>query len=115
MRNTCSGLIYRPSPKHCEPITAARPGTKCPAWTRDVAQELLDGSVSDGDKRFNTREGLAFVAQSTGDGTWHGYPEAWDQVPERIRRAWLDEGRVRSRDLRRWARLRDVRMAWNEA
>lgn len=30
----------------------------------------------------------------------HGYPVGWIRVPERLRRKWMDEGRVRRRDIR---------------
>jgi len=63
---------YHPSPKHCEHLTAQKPGTKCPRWSAIRAQELLDQSEAMGDKRVATRHGIAFVAQPTGDGTWHG-------------------------------------------
>src|SRR3954463_7986323 len=74
---------YRPSGKHCEPITAEKPGTKCPSWSIGIAQDLLENSIQVGDKRFATHGGLAFVAQITEGQTdvWHGYPEAWDKVP----------------------------------
>ena len=109
-----SGLVYRASPKHCEPITAEKPGTKCPRWSAARAQELLDQSEAMGHKRVVTRHGLAFVAQLTGDGTWHGYPEAWDQIDGEIRKRWLEEGRLRRRDLRQWASREDIRNAWKE-
>jgi hypothetical protein len=107
-------LLYRPSPKHCEPITAQKPGTKCPHWSAARAQELLDNSVPMGDKRVATSQGLAFVAQPTGDGTWHGYPESWDKIDAKIRARWKAEGLITGRDLRQWFRREDVGTAWKE-
>ena len=107
-------MIYRASPKHCEPITAERPGTKCPAWSVAEAQALLDEAVPMGQARVATRNGLAFVARPTSDGTWHGYPEAWDKVEPAIRQRWLADGRVTRRDLRRWADRPSLRLAWKE-
>jgi hypothetical protein len=107
-------LTYRPSEKHCEPITAQKPGTKCPRWSATRAQELLDQSEPMGEKRVATLHGIAFVAQYGNDGTWHGYPEAWDKIDGAIRARWLAEGRIQRRDLRRWAGRDDVRDAWKE-
>ena len=107
-------LTYRPSEKHCEPLTARKPGTKCPRWSAARAQELLDESEQMGEKRVATRNGLAFVAQSGNDGTWHGYPESWDKIDGVIRNRWLAEGRIRRRDLRQWASRDNVRGAWKE-
>lgn len=108
--------VYAASPKHCEPITAERPGTKCPGWSASAAQELLDESVRMGDKRVATRNGLAFVAALTNSeqDIWHGYPEAWDAIGPAIKRAWLQEGRITPRDLRRWSTRKKVAGAWRE-
>src|SRR5437870_13893451 len=100
-----SGPRYEASNKHCEPITAQRPGTKCPIWSAPIAQALLDRSEPMGPKRVATEHGVAFVAQRTypdDRNVWHGYPEAWDKIPIDIKERWKAEGLVRSRDLRRW-------------
>jgi hypothetical protein len=107
-------LIYRTSGKHCAPMTAQKPGTKCPRWSEARAQELLNASeIMDG-KRVASRHGLAFVAQYSNDGTWHGYPEAWDKVDPAIRARWLAENRIKRRDLRQWSTREDIRSAWKE-
>jgi hypothetical protein len=108
--------VYTASPKHCEPITAQRPGTKCPAWSGAVAQELLNESIPMGGKRVATRNGIAFVAAVTDrmQDVWHGYPEAWDAIEPVIKRRWLDEGRITRRDLRRWATGKKVAEAWRD-
>ena len=105
-------LNYRKSPKHCEPLTAEKPGTKCPGWSEARAQALLDGSLPMGDKRVNTHHGLAFIAANSNDGTWHGYPEAWDKIDPAITAQWLKERRVRRRDLRQWQTREHIRNAW---
>jgi hypothetical protein len=108
-------LVYKPSEKHCEPLTAQRPGTKCPRWSAAVAQELLDISIPMGGKqRVATRNGLAFIAQPTNDGTWHGYPESWDKVDTTIQQRWLAENLIKKRDLRQWASRDSIRNAWKE-
>jgi hypothetical protein len=56
---------YEASSKHCEPITAQKPGSKCPAWSAPMAQALLNGSEEMGQKRVATAQGIAFVAQRT--------------------------------------------------
>ncbi len=105
---------YVPSPKHCEPITAAKPGTKCPRWSAMRAQELLDCSEEMGEKRVATRNGLAFVAQRTNGGDWHGYPEAWDKIDQDIRTRWLDAGLIRKKHLRQWKTRMEIERAWQE-
>ncbi len=107
-------LVYRKSNKHCEPVTAQKPGTKCPLWSEARAQDLLNESVEMGAKRVATRNGLAFVAQDTNDGSWHGYPESWDKIDAAIQTRWLDEGRIKRRHLRQWFSREDIRNAWRE-
>lgn len=51
-------------------------------------------------RRFATGRGIAFEAKPTGDGTWHGYPIAWETVPASIVHTWQDAGKVSRRDLR---------------
>jgi hypothetical protein len=106
---------YEASSKHREPITAQKPGTKCPTWSAPMAQALLDHSEEMGQKRVATAQGIAFVAQRTHPGdrnVWHGYPEAWDKISVQIKSRWLSEGRITRRDLRRWKTREAVRLAW---
>jgi hypothetical protein len=105
-------LRYQPSPKHCEPITAAKHGTKCPNWSAADAQRLLDTSVAMGQKRVATARGLAFVAQCDPNGVWHGYPEGWDAIDRTIKDQWKRNGLVTGRQLKDWATTEDVRHAW---
>jgi hypothetical protein len=109
-----SGLVYKPSAKHCEPLTAQKPGTKCPRWSVKIAQRLLDLSEPMGDKRVATCEGVAFVAQMTDESKWHGYPEAWDKIDVNIVARWKKQGLVKKKDLNRWATEDDLRTMWKE-
>jgi len=107
-------MRYLPSPKHCEPITAGKPGTRCPRWSAARAQQLLDASEKMGEKRVATRHAVAFIAQRTGAAVWHGYPEAWDKIDAEIVARWLREGVIRRKDLRQWRTREDIRRAWQE-
>lgn len=109
-------LIYEPSPKHCEPITAERPGSKCPDWSVGDASAMLKESYRIGKKRFATRSGVAFVAQLTRSTetmeVWHGYPEAWDRIPPSLKDRWRRDGLVTRRDLRRLRSRADIVQAF---
>lgn len=111
-----SGLLYEASNKHCEPITAEKPGTKCPKWAAPVAQRLLDLSVTMGEKRVATCRGIAFIAQKTHPegNVWHGYPESWDKIDGAIKALWLEKKYVTRSDFRRWAKRSQVEKAWKE-
>lgn len=94
---------YEASSKHCPPYTAR--GTRCPRFSEAAAQELLDKSVLEGKKRYSTLNGLAFVGQRThpdDKDVWHGYPEPWDRVPSSIKAAWLKNGLITKRDMKKW-------------
>jgi hypothetical protein len=107
-------MRYEPSPKHCEPITAAKPGTKCPRWSAARAQQMLNDSEAMGEKRVVTWNGLAFVAQRTQGGDWHGYPEAWDKIDLDIRMKWLNAGLIRRKHLKQWKTRVEIQRAWQE-
>lgn len=125
-------LLYRGSTKHKQ-RPARRKGTICPEWThepdglrlgtsglahpweRTVAAVLLQGSRADprgGRKRFATRQGMAFVANDTADGTWHGYPVPWNDVPTELKDTWRKEGLVSRRDLKRYSEFPRDDFAW---
>ncbi len=111
--------IYRGSPKHKKRPGQGRKGTLCPEWTHvglgnaptahqwdgSAAQEMFNESELDptgSGKRYATMKGVAFAAQDTADGTWHGYPEPWQKVPADLKDKWLDNGKVTRADLRRY-------------
>lgn len=83
-------MEYEPNPKHKEPWQHGKRGSLCP--TGVDSQALLDASVADTSKpgkRYATDGCRAYCAQAHRTDTWHGYPEQWRQVPERIWRGWL--------------------------
>lgn len=96
------GLLYEPNPKHKLPWQAGRKGALRPAWSHQIAQDLLSSSVlsDNGKKRYSTREGVAFSAQMHSSGVWHGYPVAWVEVPQVIWRKWAAEGLVKKQQIR---------------
>ncbi|CAN5918057.1 hypothetical protein BH11PSE3_BH11PSE3_09850 [soil metagenome] len=114
---------YRGSPKHKNRPAQGRKGTVCPEWTHEtassgyrndpfghdwektLAHDMFEESEPDpdgSDKRYATMNGIAFVAQPTEDGTWHGYPEPWTRVPADLKAKWQDDGRVTTRLLKRY-------------
>ena len=72
---------------------------------------MLAESVLEDGRRYATRKGIAFVAVFSGDGTWHGYPVPWQDVPRNVRDAFVGEGRVTRRQMRRTADRADIRWA----
>ena len=134
---TCQDGLMRPSSpqyrgtiKHKRWRPGGGYGTLCPSWTHDApaqgfagdpfdhpwqetrAHAMLKESVlaKDG-RRYATREGIAFAAVASGDGTWHGYPVPWQDVPRNVRDAFVREGRVTRRETRKVVDRRDVRWA----
>ncbi len=116
-------LVYRGSIKHKDRPGRGRKGTLCPDWTHragregfsgdpfahnweaTAAQSMLNESEIDPrepGKRWATRSGIPFVAQSSNDGTWHGYPEAWQKAPSELVEKWLSEGKVTRQQLKRY-------------
>jgi hypothetical protein len=52
--------------------------------------------------RYATMRGIAFEAKDTADGTWHGYPVPWEQVPAAIKDDWIDQELVSSGQVDRY-------------
>lgn len=124
-------MRYKGSLKHKDWRPGGGFGTLCPPWTHEArergfggdpeehcwpvttAQRLLDDSVEGGDgRRYTTGRGIAFVALATNDGTWHGFPLPWEDVPSDVRTQFIESERVLKRDIgrqsidgrdRRWA------------
>lgn len=116
--------VYRGSEKHKNRPVGGQKGTLCPEWSHRTAsgkrlgndmarhdwlstpaQEMLNRSEPDPEgsgKRFATERGIAFAAQDSNDGSWHGYPEPWQNVPAALKERWLAAGVVKKRDLRRY-------------
>ena len=108
--------IYKPSPRHCEPITAESPGVKCPKWSVDIAQELLDAAEPVGNTLQATRDGVGFVARferlTEAGEIWHGYPESRDRMDGRLKEKWIASRLVSRRDLRTYRTRRQIRDAF---
>lgn len=113
---------YRGSLKHKNRPARGRKGTICPEWTHTSpdgalatdpfqfewkgtpAWELFVAATiheADG-RRYATRRGIAFEAKPTADGTWHGFPIPWEDVPATIKDQWLDEELVKGSDVKRY-------------
>ncbi len=92
--------------KHKHPWQRGRRGSMCPAnMSPEEAQALLEagealpGRVA---PRWSTDGIKAFVARQHAADRWHGHPVAWKEVPARLTSAWISEGRVKKRDVRRY-------------
>lgn len=100
--------LYRGSLKHKSRPSRGRKGTICPEWThtgphgtlaKDPHQFEWDGTpaqkmfatavIGDDGRRYATQRGIAFAAKDTNDGSWHGYPIPWEDVPADIKDDWL--------------------------
>lgn len=83
-------------------------------WNETIAHQLFQNSKSDPltEKRYATSKGIAFVAQPTADGTWHGYPEPWNKVPVEIKDTWLEEGLVTRKDVKRYIDFSKEDVRW---
>lgn len=113
---------YRGSPKHKDRPATGRKGTLCPEWTHTTEAGGLGNDITGHDwrkteahrlfeaseacpegssRKFATSRGIAFAAVSSQDGTWHGYPVPWQEVPAELKDRWRDEGKVRRSELRR--------------
>ncbi len=95
-------MEYESNPKHSDPCQPGRKGSICPREVRNLAQQLLDGSVPVGDARYACHEGRAYCAREHVAGRWHGYPIGWREVPAKLRRQWVREGRVSKQDTKRF-------------
>lgn len=101
-------MKYEGNDKHKKPWQRGRKGSLCPKDIElDDAETMLEQSVLEGEKRYATREGKAFCAQSrqdpAGDGEiWHGYPVGWKEVPEKLRQTWKSDGLVRRRQIKKF-------------
>lgn len=72
---------------------------------------MLVESILEGGRRYATGEGIAFVAVPSGDGTWHGYPVPWQDVPRNVRDTFVNENRVTRRQTRRTVDKANIRWA----
>ena len=124
-------LRYKGSLKHKLWVPGGGFGTLCPSWThradgrdfagdperhpwsRTKAQALLTSSVDAGSgRRYAAEEGIAFVALLSFDGTWHGYPIPWHDVPASIQDQLVEKGQVTRNQIRRQRRLDTRGVRW---
>jgi hypothetical protein len=112
---------YRGSRKHKDWRPGGGYGTICPNWTHRTptggfggdehahrwaeteAHSLFSESEVNSEepgKRFATRNGIAFVALQTEDGTWHGFPIPWNDVPEPLVTMWRKAKKVTNRQIK---------------
>jgi hypothetical protein len=129
VRDPASQPTYRGSSKHKDRPVRGIKGTLCPEWTHrtteaglgsDVlahnwqdteASRLFAAALVDhaSGRRFATARGIAFEAKPTEDGTWHGFPIPWVDVPDEHRRQWLKEGKVTHREIKKF-----LSFSWND-
>jgi hypothetical protein len=83
-------------------------------WEDTEASRLFAAAVVDpaSGRRFATARGIAFEAKSTEDGTWHGYPIPWVDVPNELRRQWLKAGSVTGRQIKRFMSFEKNEIHW---
>lgn len=125
-----AGPRYRGTIKHKRWRPGGGYGTLCPRWTHEASSQGFAGDplghpweetqahamftesvLAEDGRRYATRRGIAFVAVASGDGTWHGYPVPWQNVPRNVRDALVAEGRVTRRETRRVVDRTDIRWA----
>jgi hypothetical protein len=83
------------------------------AWPQTAAQQLLANStVDDRGARYAAARGIAFRAYPSGDGTWHGYPVPWAEVPPNIQDRLVHARQVERRELRRQKPVRKGDLRW---
>lgn len=128
--------IYRGSLKHKRRPAMGRKGTLCPEWThtREDTGEKLGLDPADpafnwsqtpagrlfgkaeidehSGRRFATERGIAFEAKPTNDGSWHGYPIPWDDVPADVKDELVTSGNVKGSMLRRYASFSETVIDW---
>lgn len=83
-------------------------------WAQTQAAVLFAKAEIDqtNKRRYATDHGIAFEAQSTADGSWHGYPIPWEAVPVQIKNKWLRDKSISKRDLRKFCRFDKNEIHW---
>ena len=123
-------LEYRGIRKHKNWRPGGGFGTICPEWTHRTAeggfagdpyahpwptteaQRLLNKSYQVGAKRYSAARGIAFCAQESRDGTWHGYPIPWVGVPHDAYLWLIKNGLAGKRDRKRQKTPQDNDLYW---
>ncbi|MDR3553147.1 MAG: hypothetical protein P4L55_00195 [Syntrophobacteraceae bacterium] len=92
-------MVYEGNPKHKHPWQQGKKGSLCPKSISIHPKELLEHSILGPDgKRYATCDGQCFCAQES-QRCWHGYPVGWREVPEKLWRAWKNEGKIQKSDI----------------
>jgi hypothetical protein len=124
-------LLYRGILKHKQWRPGGGSGTLCPKWTHQaggqgfsgdpdrhpwhltIGHQLLSDSTADAaGHRYAARNGIAFKAQTSNDGTWHGYPIPWDEVPADIQNTLIVRGQATRREMRRQKSFETENIWW---
>jgi len=122
---------YRGSLKHKDWRPGGGFGTLCPKWTHQagdqgfsgdpfshpwhltIAHQLLCQSHEDArGHRYAARNGIAFKAQLSNDGTWHGYPVAWNEVPFEVHDVLIAKGQATRREMKRQKSIDSNDIRW---
>ena len=124
---------YRGSEKHKNRPSRGGKGTLCPEWAHATPTGRLGNDPFSHDwaqteahrlfqhavphpaglqKRYATKNGIAFEAKPTNDDTWHGYPIPWESVPASIVEQWLEQATVTSKQIKQHKRHRDGDIHW---
>ncbi len=94
--------VYEPNEKHKLPWARGARGSLCPQVDAQALLNTSETTVQAPSKRFATDGCRAFCGQEHAPARWHGYPVGWKEVPEPLRQKWLNEGRVRRSDVRKF-------------
>jgi hypothetical protein len=122
---------YRGSLKHKNRPAQGRKGTICPEWTHTgpigalaTDPHLFDwegtpavcmfesATIAEDGRRYATQRGIAFEAKPTADGTWHGFPIPWENVPAEIKDGWLDKELVKGSQVKRYLSRPERDIKW---
>ena len=74
---------------------------------------MLKRSIDAGNgRRYAVEGGIAFVALPSSDGTWHGYPVPWHDVPASIQDQLIEKGQATRLQIRRQRRIDTHDVGW---
>ena len=74
----------------------------CHDWSATVAHELFESSVSTPDgHHYAARDGISFKAFASNDGTWHGFPIPWHEVPIDVQDVLIERHQATRREIKR--------------
>ena len=73
---------------------------------------FTNATINTDGRRYATLNGIAFEAKSSADGTWHGFPIPWEDVPADIKDNWHDQKFVSKSDLKRYMTFPKGNIEW---